>query len=393
MNFNVTPSSSKELQAEGLCVYPSTPLQRPCYLSTASTPSTGSHHSSSPPSSPSLVSTTGSANTTSDADDDIFPLTPNSKSSFCVANDGAGPHNPGCSPESEHDNFVANSLSNGAGLQTLSCPPKSEHGRSVNFSTSEVISKKVKDAYMGTLQELSTTTSFKYIIHYLEAIRERHHMLYHAACWEVSEHTRWKALTRSMREDSKQDYLKAEQEVWFLLEILGRHLALSTHPVVNYSAEFHDNSRTSVCWTDAVLIILNGAKEMCPADNCSTQGADSLPKIFVPPYPFPNMSIYWLMSWMHSGGNPLSETKVSHLVKDVILADDFDRNNFENFSVRWDLQELDIDESSKRVTFPDDWVQTKATINIPTKAREDGPQPYTIHGFHYQPLVEVICVV
>jgi hypothetical protein len=122
----------------------------------------------------------------------------------------------------------------------------------------------------------------------------------------------------------------------------------------------------------------------------STQGVDSPSRVFVPPYPFPNMSIYRLMSWIHSGGNLLLETKVSRLVKDVILVDDFDRNDFENFSVRWTLRELDMDESGKRVTFPDDWVQTDVTIDIPTKAREDGPRPYTIHGFHYRPLVEVI---
>jgi hypothetical protein len=122
----------------------------------------------------------------------------------------------------------------------------------------------------------------------------------------------------------------------------------------------------------------------------STQEADSPAKVFAPPYPFPNMSIYRLMSWMHSGGSLLSETKVSHLVKDVILADDFDRKDFDNFSVRKNLRELDMDESGKRVTFPDDWVQTDVTINIPTKARDDDPLTYTVHGFHYRPLVEVV---
>jgi len=126
------------------------------------------------------------------------------------------------------------------------------------------------------------------------------------------------------------------------------------------------------------------------ATSSSTLGVNSPPTVFAPPYPFPNMSIYRLMSWMHSSGNLLSETKVSHLVKDVILADDFDRKDFENFSVRQNLRKLDMDESGKRVTFPDDWVQTGVTINIPTKAREDGPQPYTIDGFHYRPLIEVI---
>jgi hypothetical protein len=54
------------------------------------------------------------------------------------------------------------------------------------------------------------------------------------------------------------------------------------------------------------------------------------------------------------------------------------------------LQELDKDESGSRVNFPDDWIQTSVTIDIPMKSKEDGPQPYTIPGFHYRPLVEVI---
>lgn len=90
------------------------------------------------------------------------------------------------------------------------------------------------------------------------------------------------------------------------------------------------------------------------ATSNNAQATDSPPKVYAPLYPFPNMSIYWLMSWMHSGGNLLSETKVSHLVKDVILADDFDCKDLENFSVRRNLRELDMDESGKRITFPDD---------------------------------------
>ncbi|KAG2751990.1 hypothetical protein P692DRAFT_20688057, partial [Suillus brevipes Sb2] len=112
--------------------------------------------------------------------------------------------------------------------------------------------------------------------------------------------------------------------------------------------------------------------------------------VFAPPYPFANMTIYRLLSWMNSGSSRLSESKVSDLVKDVLLAEDFDRKDLENFSVRRSLRELDKDESGSRVTFPDDWIQTSVTIKIPTKSKEDGPQPFTIPGFHYRPLVEVI---
>ncbi|KAG2341710.1 hypothetical protein BDR05DRAFT_976856 [Suillus weaverae] len=92
------------------------------------------------------------------------------------------------------------------------------------------------------------------------------------------------------------------------------------------------------------------------------------------------MTIYRLITWMNSGSNRVSETKVSQLVKDVILAEDFDRKHLEDFSG-----------NGNGVSFPDDWIQTSITINIPTKSREDGPLLYTIPGFHYCPLVDVIC--
>lgn len=122
-----------------------------------------------------------------------------------------------------------------------------------------------------------------------------------------------------------------------------------------------------------------------------TPGTDSdSPQVLAPPYPFPNMTIYRLLSWMNSGSNMVSESKVSQLVRDVLLAEEYDPKHLENFSVRRSLRELDMDESRKRVTFPDDWVQTDVTISIPTKSKDDGPQRYTIPGFHFRPLLEVI---
>jgi hypothetical protein len=118
---------------------------------------------------------------------------------------------------------------------------------------------------MGILQGLSLG-AFQCVIHYLEAVRERHRMLYHAACWEVSEHARREALAREMREESKRDYLRAEQEVQFLMDILGHRMALSRQPVENMSAQVRDNSMASVRRTDSVLVILNDANGMRPAD-------------------------------------------------------------------------------------------------------------------------------
>ncbi|KAG2157995.1 uncharacterized protein EDB93DRAFT_1077762, partial [Suillus bovinus] len=106
--------------------------------------------------------------------------------------------------------------------------------------------------------------------------------------------------------------------------------------------------------------------------------------------PFSNMMIYWLMSWMHTSSNMVSETKVSHLVRDIMMAYDFNPKDLEDFLIRQSLRELDTDNKGRRVTFLDDWIETSITISIPTKSKEEDPQPYTTPRFHYCPLLEVI---
>ncbi|KAG1767493.1 hypothetical protein EV702DRAFT_1203702 [Suillus placidus] len=121
------------------------------------------------------------------------------------------------------------------------------------------------------------------------------------------------------------------------------------------------------------------------------QGTGSEANILPPPYPFPNMTVYRLMSWMNLGSHQKSEAEVQRLVKDVLQADDFDTKHLEGFSVRRSLRELDRDEGGEKIIFPDDWIATDVTIDIPTKSNEEAPTTYTIPGFHYCPLVEVIC--
>jgi hypothetical protein len=93
---------------------------------------------------------------------------------------------------------------------------------------------------------------------------------------------------------------------------------------------------------------------------------------------------------MHSGSNKKSETEVARLVKEVILADDFDLTHLEDFSVRRSLRELDNDPGKTKIEFPDDWAQASVTIKIPTKSKEDDAIPFSVPGFHFRPLVEVI---
>ncbi|KAG2057335.1 hypothetical protein BDR06DRAFT_1005346 [Suillus hirtellus] len=102
------------------------------------------------------------------------------------------------------------------------------------------------------------------------------------------------------------------------------------------------------------------------------------------------MSIYCLITWMNSGSHRKSEAEVQRLVKEVIQADNFNVEDLEGFSVRRSLRELDRGDGKGKVTFPDDWIEADITVTIPTKSREEGPKMYTIPGFHYHPLVEVI---
>lgn len=108
-----------------------------------------------------------------------------------------------------------------------------------------------------------------------------------------------------------------------------------------------------------------------------------------PPYPFPNMTTYRLMTWMNSGSHQKSETEVARLVKDVIQAQDFNASDLDDFSVKRSLRLLDGG-GKETATFPDDWKETDITLDIPTKTKDDPSISFKVPGFHYRPLVGVI---
>jgi hypothetical protein len=105
------------------------------------------------------------------------------------------------------------------------------------------------------------------------------------------------------------------------------------------------------------------------------------------------MTLFRLMSWMNSGSNKKSEIEITRLVKDVILAEGFNTTDLEDFSVKKSLRELDsdLDPGSSSIKFPDDWMQATVTIDIPMKSKEEGARPFSVSGFDFRPLVEVIC--
>jgi len=118
--------------------------------------------------------------------------------------------------------------------------------------------------------------------------------------------------------------------------------------------------------------------------------SDSFPRVSEPPHPFPNMTIYCLLSWMNSGSHQKSEAEVMHLVKDVIQVQDFNPRDLDGFSVRKSLHALDNNVGKGNVTFLDDWLETDITINIPMRSKDNLSTSFSIPGFHYHLLVAVI---
>ncbi|KAG2360252.1 hypothetical protein BDR07DRAFT_1289998, partial [Suillus spraguei] len=109
-----------------------------------------------------------------------------------------------------------------------------------------------------------------------------------------------------------------------------------------------------------------------------------------PPYPFSNIAVYHLVTWMNSGSHHKFEAEVSCLVKDVIQADDFNSRDLDGFSVRKSLHALDASGGDETVTFLDNWLETNITLNIPMKSTDNPLKLYSVPGFHYWPLVGVI---
>jgi Plavaka transposase len=120
------------------------------------------------------------------------------------------------------------------------------------------------------------------------------------------------------------------------------------------------------------------------------QGSKPVAGVSEPPHPFPNMTIYRLMTWMNSGNHQKSQAEVTRLVKDVIQAEDFNPEDLNGFSVRRSLRALDNDKGEETAIFPDDWVETDVNLNIPTKSKDDQGVSFSVTGFHYRPLLEVI---
>jgi hypothetical protein len=118
-----------------------------------------------------------------------------------------------------------------------------------------------------------------------------------------------------------------------------------------------------------------------------------------PPWPWKNMGIWRLMTWMMTGNRQKSEAEVTCLVHEVIQSDNFDHHHFDGFNARTQMKHFDksedvADEHNAGLK-QDGWKESSVDISVPTRERNpDGNgQNFTISGLFHCTLTDVIHAV
>lgn len=113
--------------------------------------------------------------------------------------------------------------------------------------------------------------------------------------------------------------------------------------------------------------------------------------------PFLNASVFRLMSWFYSGSNIKSEGELDRLVNEVLLQDDFDREDLRGFRASAEIQRLDEwEDIEAEDTFraEDGWQEASIRIHVPAEnvkfASESVAPEYEIKGLYYRRLIEVV---
>ncbi|KAJ3557352.1 hypothetical protein NP233_g11763 [Leucocoprinus birnbaumii] len=130
-------------------------------------------------------------------------------------------------------------------------------------------------------------------------------------------------------------------------------------------------------------------------DNTTTEATPD--KSFAP---FPNPSIFRLMSWLHDGNTTKTLDSTNELVKKVILANDFDKEHFRGFSAHREARRLDEAAQSKAGTeMPEflssnSWKTGSVTLRLPKEGIEYDSEheapTVTVDGVYYRSLREVV---
>lgn len=115
----------------------------------------------------------------------------------------------------------------------------------------------------------------------------------------------------------------------------------------------------------------------------------------LPPWPWKNMSIWRLMSWMMTGSDQKSQPEVTRLVKDVMNAEDFDVHDLRHFDARTEMNRFNVSEDSAdtiSILENDGWKQAGVEIMVPSREKNlnGNGHSFSVSGLFYRPLNAVI---
>lgn len=115
--------------------------------------------------------------------------------------------------------------------------------------------------------------------------------------------------------------------------------------------------------------------------------------------PFLNATIFRLMNWFYSGSQMKSAAELDRLVKEVLLADDFDINNLKKFSATREMERMDnyvegsVDDLFK---VEDGWHDSTVKIKVPAEDNQHDPggeglaPEFSIPGLRHRSFLETI---
>lgn len=131
------------------------------------------------------------------------------------------------------------------------------------------------------------------------------------------------------------------------------------------------------------------------SDAAATETPHSSPSTVDFFHPFLNATVFRVINWYLKTSGTLSITDLDRFAREVILSDDFNREDLRNFSAARELARLDKYGSSD-VPFAakDGWKKGSVTLHAPnTKckhASESASPQFHVSGIQYRPLLELI---
>ena len=102
------------------------------------------------------------------------------------------------------------------------------------------------------------------------------------------------------------------------------------------------------------------------------------------------------MNWHNTGSKQKSISELNRLVKEVLTAEDFEKEDLANFSAAREAARLDSyqDENSPVFLAADGWIERSVPISVPAErvknTSEEAAPVFEVPGLHYRKIVEVV---